>query len=129
MGKNSMKLVKPKLQALCITDKSEIDGYIKHVYEGIVDKNSLKFLPSFILFICCVVEEVYSKRSVHHAKINKRDEVLQHVNTFLESQLSEADKQVIVSIIEDLHSSKRIKRVSIVQKLAFTIGSFFLKKD
>jgi RecG-like helicase len=129
MGKNSMKLVKPKLQALCITDKSEIDGYIKDVYEGIVDKNSLKFLPSFILFICCVVEEVYSKRSVHHAKINKRDEVLQHVNTFLDSQLTEADKQVIISIIEDLHSSKRIKKVSIVQKLAFTIGSFFLKNN
>jgi len=128
MGKKSMKLVKPKLQALAVTDKSEIDGYISSVYEGIADKNALKFLPSFILFVCCVVEECYSKRSIHQAKIDKREEVIDHVNRFLGSPLNDADKAIVVSIIEDLHSSKRIKKVSIVQKLAFTIGSFFLSK-
>jgi hypothetical protein len=128
MGKTSMKLVKPKLQALAVTDKSEIDNYILSVYEGITERQSLKFLPSFILFVCCVVEECYSKRSVHHAKIDKRAEVLKHISSFLSVQLSESDQTIISSIIEDLHSSKRIKRVSMVQKVIFTIGSFFLKK-
>jgi hypothetical protein len=128
MGKTSMKLVKPKLQALAVTDKSEIDNYILSVYEGITERQSLKFLPSFILFVCCVVEECYSKRSVHHAKIDKRAEVLKHIASFLSVQLSESDQTIISSIIEDLHSSKRIKRVSMVQKVIFTIGSFFLKK-
>ena len=123
-----MKLVKPKLQALAVTDKSEIDNYILSVYEGITERQSLKFLPSFILFVCCVVEECYSKRSVHHAKIDKRAEVLKHISSFLSVQLSESDQTIISSIIEDLHSSKRIKRVSMVQKVIFTIGSFFLKK-
>lgn len=123
-----MKLVKPKLQALAVTDKSEIDNYILSVYEGITERQSLKFLPSFILFVCCVVEECYSKRSVHHAKIDKRAEVLKHIASFLSVQLSESDQTIISSIIEDLHSSKRIKRVSMVQKVIFTIGSFFLKK-
>ena len=128
MGKTSMKLVKPKLQALAVTDKSEIDNYILSVYEGITARQSLKFLPSFILFVCCVVEECYSKRSVHHAKIDKRAEVLKHISSFLSVQLSESDQTIISSIIEDLHSSKRIKKVSMVQKVIFTIGSFFLKK-
>jgi hypothetical protein len=128
MGKTSMKLVKPKLQALAVTDKSEIDNYILSVYEGITERQSLKFLPSFILFVCCVVEECYSKRSVHHSKIDKRAEVLKHIASFLSVQLSESDQKIISSIIEDLHSSKRIKRVSMVQKVIFTIGSFFLKK-
>lgn len=123
-----MKLVKPKLQALAVTDKSEIDNYILSVYEGITERQSLKFLPSFILFVCCVVEECYSKRSVHHSKIDKRAEVLKHIASFLSVQLSESDQKIISSIIEDLHSSKRIKRVSMVQKVIFTIGSFFLKK-
>lgn len=123
-----MKLVKPKLQAEAVTDKSEIDCYIKSVYEGVTDKNALKFLPSFILFVCCVVEECYSKRSIHHSKIDKKEEVLKHISNFLAITLSEQDKSVLTAIIEDLHSSGRIKRVSRVQKMVFTIGSFFLKK-
>lgn len=123
-----MKLVKPKLQALAVTDKTEINNYITSVYEGIHDKQSLKFLPSFILFICCVVEECYSKKSIHHAKIDKLSEVIEHISQFMGSQLSENEKTIISSIVEDLHSSGRIKKVSIVQKIVFMIGSFFLKK-
>ena len=123
-----MKFVKPKLQALAVMDKSEIDTYIKSVYESIPDKVCLKFLPSFILFVCCVVEECYAKRSIHQCKIDKKIEVLQHINTFLNTNISDNDKTIITSIIEDLHSSGRIKRVSRVQKMVFTIGSFFLKK-
>lgn len=124
-----MKLVKPKLQAEAVMDKTDIDTYIKSVYEGVADKQSLKFLPSFILFVCCVVEECYSKRSVHHSKIDKREEVLRHIASFLGIMIiPEQDKNVLISIIEDLHSSGRIKRVSRVQKMIFTIGSFFLKK-
>lgn len=124
-----MKLVKPKLQAESVMDKTEIDAYIKSVYDGVTDKQSLKFLPSFILFVCCVVEECYSKKTVHQSKLNKRDEVLHHMTAFFGNQISNADQQIIISIIEDLHSSGRIKRVSRVQKMVFTIGSFFLKKD
>lgn len=127
MGKSTMRMIKPKLQAETITNKTEIDNYIKSVYDGIVDKSTLKYLPSFILFVCCVVEECYSKRSVHQSKINKKDEVLQHIAVFLNQALSESDKNIVGAIIEDLHSSKRIKRVSLVQKVIFTIGNFFLK--
>lgn len=123
-----MKLVKPRLQAESITDKTEIDNYINSVYEGVTDKNSLKFLPSFILFVCCVVEECYSTRSVHKSKINKKQEVFEHMSLFLGYLLSEQDKNIISNIIEDLHSSKRIKKVSMVSKLIFHIGNFFLKK-
>jgi len=128
MGKQSMKLIRPKLAAQSVTDKTEINNYIKSVYEGVNDKDSLKFLPSFILFVCCVVEECYSKKTIHKSKINKKDEVFNHVSAFLESQLNEADKKIIGNIIEDLHSSKRINKVSMVSKLIFHIGNFFLKK-
>ncbi len=126
MPRKNMFLVKPKLQAKAVMTKGEIDRYIATVYEGISDKNSLKFLTSFILFVCCVVEEVYTKKS---DKVNKRDEVIGHIVTFLGYNLSDEDRRVIVNIIEDLHSSRRIKRVSMAQQLIFTIGSFFLKKD
>lgn len=128
MGKTSMRMIKPKLQAETITNKTEIDNYIKSVYDGIADKSTLKYLPSFILFVCCVVEECYSKKSVHQSKISKKDEVIQHIFAFLEQRPNENDNIIISAIIEDLHSSGRIKRVSLVQKIVFTIGNFFLNK-
>lgn len=123
-----MKLVKPKLQAETITNKGEIDNYVKSVYDGIADKSNLKYLPSFILFVCCCVEECYSKRSIHQSKINKKQEVLEHIATFLKASLTEQDKTIINAIIEDLHSSKRIKRVSMVSKIIFHIGNFFFTR-
>lgn len=126
MGKQYLKLVKPKLQARSVMDKTEIDSYVMSVYEGITNKQSLKFLPSFILFLACCVEEAYSKKSIHSSKVDKLGEVLEHINTFLGTPLPEADKLIIISIIEDLHSSGRIKKISMAQKLVFTIGKFFL---
>jgi hypothetical protein len=134
MGKKSMHMIKPKLEASSIMDKTEIDKYIRDVYSGIIyndkaDRKTLKFLPSFILFVCCCVEECYSKKSVHTSKINKRDEVIGHIDSFLQEALTDDDREIIVRIIEDLHSSGRIKRISIVQKFIFHIGNFFFKKN
>lgn len=133
MGKKSMHLVKPKLEASSIMDKTEIDKYIRDVYSGIIynekaDRKTLKFLPSFILFVCCCVEECYSKKTIHTSKIDKLAEVIYHIDTFLQEGLTDEDRQIICRIIEDLHSSGRIKRISMVQKFIFHIGNFFLKK-
>lgn len=130
MGKQTMRMVKPKLHASDITDRSQIYAYIKETYEDVPDKQCLKFLPSFILFVCCVIEEVYSKKTKHVSKINKREEVLYHICLFFAhhvGELTDDDKLVISNIIEDLHSSNRIKKISIVQKMIFHIGNWFLK--
>jgi hypothetical protein len=131
MGKSTMKLVKPKLQAQDVADRSDIYAYIRDTYSAVENKNSLKFLPSFILFVCCIIEEVYSKKTQHSSKINKRDEVMHHISQFFRiychEDLSEDEKLIVVNIIEDLHSSNRIKRISMVQKIVFTLGNWFLK--
>jgi RecG-like helicase len=123
----NLKLVRPVLKAASLQTRDEINAYIQEIYETHTNKTELKYLSSFILFVCCCVEESYSKKSRQNKKIDKKIEVLEHIATFISQPLSDADKRIIEEIVEDLHSSKRIKRVSFIDKLVFTIGNFFFK--
>lgn len=129
MGLKQIKLVKPKSIALNIASFNEIQSYIDDTYKEVSDKTRLKYLSSFILFVCCIIEEAYQPRNLQNKKVDKKEEVLKHISTFLGVQLSPDDIKIIGDIIEDLHSSRRIKRVSFLSKAIFTIGSFFLKMD
>jgi len=129
MGLKQIKLVKPKSIALNIASFNEIQSYIDDTYKDVSDKSRLKYLSSFILFVCCIIEEAYQPRNIQNKKVDKREEVLHHIASFLQVPLTDDERRVIGDIIEDLHSSRRIKRVSFLAKTVFTIGSFFLKMD
>ena len=128
MGLKQIQLVKPKSIALNIASFNEIQTYIDDTYKEVSDKSRLKYLSSFILFVCCIIEEAYQPRNIQNKKVDKREEVIKHIATFLNVPLSEEERRVIGDIIEDLHSSRRIKRVAFIQKALFTIGSFFLTR-
>ncbi len=128
MGLKQISLVKPKSIALNIASFNEIQTYIDDTYKEVSDKSRLKYLSSFILFVCCIIEEAYQPRNIQNKKVDKKEEVIKHIATFLSVPLSEEERRVIGDIIEDLHSSRRIKRVAFIQKALFTIGSFFLTR-
>ncbi len=123
----NLKLVKPRLKAASLQTRDQINEYIQEIYGTHTNKTELKYLSSFILFVCCCVEESYSKKSRQNKKVDKKIEVLEHISAFITQPLSDSDKRIIEEIVEDLHSSKRIKRVSFIDKLVFTIGNFFFK--
>jgi hypothetical protein len=129
MGLKQIKLVKPKSIALNIMSFKEIQEYIDDTYKDVPDKGRLKYLSSFILFVCSILEEAYQPRNIQNQKVDKKNEAIRHIEAFLGVQLKDEEKRVIGDIIEDLHSSRRIKRVSFLSKTVFTIGSFFLKMD
>jgi len=127
MGISNLKLIKPKNKAKTIQTFGDIQDFLTETYKDIPDKTQLKYLVSFILFVCCLVEEAYSKNTPENKKISKKDEVFNHINKFLTLQLNEQDKKIIGEIIEDLHSSRRIKKVSYLSKSLFWLSKFFLK--
>lgn len=129
MGISNLKLIKPKNKAKAIQTFGDIQDFLNETYKDIPDKSQLKYLVSFILFVCCLVEEAYSKNTPENKKISKKDEVFNHITKFLNVSLNDQDKKIIGEIIEDLHSSRRIKRVSFLQKTLFIVAKFFLKKD
>ena len=82
----------------------------------------------FILYVCCCVEETYAnKKNIENGKVNKKEEVLKLIGEFIKVPLNEQDKKLIFEIIEDLHSSRRIKKVSFISKSIFWLSKFFLK--
>lgn len=129
MGISNFKFIKLKNKAKVIKSFNDIQKHLSKQYEDVLDKSQLKFLTSFIEFVCCLVEEAYSKKSPENKKVSKRDEVLNHITKFLNIKLTEDEKRTIIDIIEDLHSSGRIKKVSCLTKTFYIISSFFLKKE
>lgn len=130
MGLQSIGLLKPSNKAKVVVNFSVILEYLEKHFGKVVDKSTLKFLPSFILFICCCIEEVYSnKRKLENNKINKKDEVFKLITEFTKVNLNDNDKKIISDIVEDLHSSGRIKKVSYISKTVFWLTSFFFQKN
>jgi len=129
MGVSNLKLIKPKNKAKAIQTFGDIQDFLNETYKDIPDKTQLKYLVSFILFVCCLIEEAYSKKTPENKKVSKKEEAFNHINKFLNTPLNEQDKRIIGEIIEDLHSSRRIKKVSYLQKTLFIVAKFFLKKD
>ena len=130
MGLKNLELLKPANKSKVIACAPVILEYVERHYGKVQDKVSLKYLPSFILYVCCCVEETYAnKKKIENTKVNKKEEVLKFIAEFIKVPLNEQDKKIIGEIIEDLHSSRRIKRVSFLQKTLFIVAKFFLKKD
>ncbi len=129
MGLKNLELLKPSNKSKVILSSSVILEYLEKNYGKVPDKASLKFIPSFILYICCCVEEAYAnKKNIENAKVNKKDEVFKLIDEFLKLKLTEQDKKQITEIIEDLHSSGRIKKVSYISKSIYWLSSFFFVK-
>jgi hypothetical protein len=129
MGVSNLKLLKPKNRAKVIQTFGEIQSFIAEIYGDIPDKSELKYLTSFIELVCCAIEEAYSKPTIENKKVSKKDEAFNQISKFLNIKLTEDDKKFIGNIIEDLHSSRRIKKVSYLQRTVFLLAKFFLKKD
>lgn len=128
MPLKNLNLIKPTNKSKVLSGSTSILEQIEEHFGKVANKQELKIMPSFILYVCCLVEEAYSsKRNKENEKINKKDEVIKIVQTFLSNTLQEQDKNVIGEIIEDLHSSQRIKKVSTLCNIFYTVTKFFLK--
>ena len=129
MGFKNLSLIKPTTKVKVVQGAQFILEQLETNYGKLTNKQDLKYLPSFILYVCCLVEEAYSnKNNLENGKLNKKDEVLKLVSEFIKIPLSEPDKKLIGEIIEDLHTSKRIKKVSYLSKTLYLLSKVFLNK-
>lgn len=129
MGYSNLTLVKPDKKSKVIQGAQFILEQIETNYSKVPNKSELKYLPSFILYVCCLIEEAYSnKKNLENSKLNKKDEVFKIMNEFIKISLTEPDKKIISEIIEDLHTSGRIKKVSYLTKTFFCLSKVFLNK-
>ncbi len=87
--------------------------------------NLLKLNPSFILSACNIVENLYDK----HHKTDKKELATTILRECLKQKNLDyyGDELKYLSvIIDDLHSSKKIRKISLKKKLGNKMGNFFL---
>ena len=87
-----------------------------------------KIDPSLLRFLCNIVENSYNKKEVIDKKIDKKKVVLD-VYLILKPQCNNVDdKNVLNNLIEDLHTSGQIGKVSSIRYYWKVIKKHFLSK-
>jgi len=126
MVKTSIKLIKPKNIIKNLKRSGDIIQFILDSLKDLPELEKQKHNPDLILYICKVVENSFTKKTIADAKINKKDTVILTIKKLIPS-ITEQDKIIIDGIIEHLHSSGRIKKISSL-KIAVNYITSFLKK-
>ena len=105
-----------------------IADIVSFVNENIKKQSPDKIDPSLLRFICNIVENSYNKKDVVDKKIDKKKVVLD-VYLVLKPQCNNVeDKNIISNLIEDLHTSQQIVKVSNFRYYWKIIKKHFLSK-
>ena len=91
---------------------SLIGQIVDFVKENIKKLSPDKIDPSLLRFICNVIENSYTKKNVTDYKIDKKKVVIDVYIILKPSANNEDDRQMLDKLIEDLHSSGQILKVS-----------------
>ena len=104
-------------------------GEIVNFVKANVNKMSPeKIDPSLLRFLCNIVENPYNKKDVIDKKIDKKKVVLD-VYMILKPQCNNVDdKNILNNLIEDLHTSEQIGKVSRLRYYWKVIKKHFLSK-
>ena len=99
-----------------ISSSSSVDALINeivnYINQSIKKISADKIDPSLLRFICNIVENSYSKKSVADNKIDKKKIVIDVYIILKPSANSPDDRIMLDKLIEDFHSSGQILKVS-----------------
>jgi hypothetical protein len=92
-----------------------INEIVNYINQSIKKISADKIDPSLLRFICNIVENSYSKKSVADNKIDKKKIVVDVYIILKPSANSPDDRAMLGRLIEDFHSSGQILKVSKVK--------------
>jgi hypothetical protein len=107
-----------------------INEIVSYVKESIKNISPDRIDPSLLRFICNIVENSYSKKSITDNKINKK-KIVVDVYIILKPNANTADDRAMLDrMIEDFHSSGQILKVSRLKYYYKLLkNQLFAKKD
>ena len=104
---------------------NEIIGFVNEKFKKISPE---KIDPSLLRFLCNIIENAYTKKDIVDNKIDKKKIVID-VYVILKPQANNnEDKIILDKLIEDLHSSGQILKVSRLRYYYKSIKNFLLSK-
>ena len=89
-----------------------IGEIVNFVKENIKKVSPDKIDPSLLRFICNLIENSYNKKDILDNKIDKKKIVIDVYITLKPQANNAEDKLLLEKMVEDLHSTKQILKVS-----------------
>ena len=118
-------LIKPKNYLKTLILIRDISMLLRDKLKDIdLEKNILN--PDIILYICNILENSYNKKNVADKKINKKQVVIDIIKNLIPNVSPDVLLQ-IDTLIEHLHSSGSIIKISTIMKM-FHLSKFFFQK-
>ena len=104
---------------------NEIIGFVNEKFKKISPE---KIDPSLLRFLCNIIENAYTKKDIVDNKIDKKKIVID-VYIILKPQANNTEDKIILDkLIEDLHSSGQVLKVSRLRYYYKSIKNFLLSK-
>lgn len=120
----SLEYVKFKNNLKRLHSEAEVKAIIINKIQEIPDFINLKFDPELTLFVCNLIENAVRDKKI--SKIDKKafvKDVLNNLFHYNDNEINQVD-----TLIEFLHSNKKIKTVNVTKKLGTILYKWVEKK-
>lgn len=125
MNTNPLKLVPLKRSLLGFHSHAQIVENIVNHIQSLGNLDEIKKDPEYVLYVCRLVESCDFKGK---KKPDKKQLVIDIISRLYPEMRNETDLKSLDTLIEFLHSNKRIKKISNILKYAYGFSSWLLKK-
>jgi uncharacterized protein (DUF2267 family) len=107
-----------------------INEIVNYVNENVKKISPDKIDLSLLRFLCNIVENSYNKKDVVDSKVDKKKVVIDVYIVLKPHCNNQEDKNILDKLIEDLHTSKQILKVSRIRYYYKLLKNhLFLKKE
>lgn len=120
----SLEYVKFKNNLKRLHSEAEVKAIIINKIQEIPDFINLKFDPELTLFVCNLIENAVRDKKI--SKIDKKafvKDVLNNLFHYNDNEINQVD-----TLIEFLHSNKKIKTVNVTKKIGTILYKWVEKK-
>jgi hypothetical protein len=107
--------------------KANFTEYCQKTIKGIDQSFEKKIDRSLLRLICNLLENSLDKKNIVDEKVNKKDLVIDIYLLFKPQANNAQDKIILNELIEDLHNTGQIKKVSTKRYLKKTLSSSLKK--
>lgn len=107
--------------------KNDFIEFVKENFKNIDQSNDTKIDRSLLRNLCNIVESTYNKKNVVDEKLDKKKLVIDVYFLLKPLSNNDTDKKILEGLIEDLHNTGQIKKISLKRRTKKGLSGFLKK--
>lgn len=103
--------------------KNNFIDFVKETLQNIDQNQDNKIDRSLLRLLCNYLESTYKKKNIVDEKLDKKKLVIDVYCLLKPSTNNETDKKILDALIEDLHNTGQIKKISLLRRSKKNLSS------